>query len=104
MQALKGIIDDQINALLTGVGHNLRLILNHIMKLFKLRKLRNFLSQILLNLLLIFYQKLISFRIARNENGVLWWERNYLLFGYKIILERCADYKFTNCSQLIFLS
>ena len=48
---LKGIVGDQINALLTGVGHNLRLILNHIRKLLKLKKLKNFLIQILFRLL-----------------------------------------------------
>ena len=51
---LKGVIGDQINALLTGIGHNLRLILNHIRKLLKLRNLRNFLIQILFHLLEIF--------------------------------------------------
>jgi IS5 family transposase len=55
---LKGIIGDQINALLTGVGHNLRLILNHIRKLLKLKKLKNFLIQILLRLLEIFLLKI----------------------------------------------
>ena len=35
---LKGIVGDQLNALLTGVGHNLRLILNHIRKLMRLKK------------------------------------------------------------------
>ena len=54
---LKGIIGDQINALLTGVGHNLRLILNHLGKLLKLGKLRNFLIQILFRLLEIFLQR-----------------------------------------------
>lgn len=55
---LKGIIGDQINALLTGVGHNLRLILNHIRKLLKLKKLKNFLIQILSYLLEIFLLKI----------------------------------------------
>ena len=54
---LKGIIGDQINALLTGVGHNLRLILKHLRKLLKLGKLRNFLIQILFRLLEIFLQR-----------------------------------------------
>lgn len=31
---LKGVLGDKLNALLTAVGHNLRLILNHIMHLF----------------------------------------------------------------------
>lgn len=55
---LKGIIGDQINALMTGVGHNLRLILNHIRKLLKLGKLKNFLIQILFHLLEIFLLKI----------------------------------------------
>lgn len=59
---LKGIIGDQFNALLTGVGHNLRLILNHIRKLLKLGKLRNFLIQILLRLLEIFLPKICQLR------------------------------------------
>lgn len=54
---LKGIIGDQFNALLTGVGHNLRLILNHIRKLLKLGKLKNFLIEILFHLLEIFLPK-----------------------------------------------
>ncbi len=64
---LKGIIGDQINAILTGVGHNLRLILNHIRKLLKLGKLGKFLAQILLRLLKIFCQKLID--LENVENG-----------------------------------
>ena len=55
---LKGIIGDQLNALLTGVGHNLRLILNHIRKLLKLKKLKNFLIQPLFLLLEIFLLKI----------------------------------------------
>jgi len=55
---LKGIVGDQINALLTGVGHNLRLVLNHIRKLLKLKKLKNFLIQILSQLLEIFLLKI----------------------------------------------
>lgn len=58
---LKGIIGDQINALLTVVGHNLRLILNHIRKFMKLGRLRNFLIQILLHLLEIFLPKFYRF-------------------------------------------
>lgn len=58
---LKGIIGNQINALLTGVGHNLRLILNHIRKLMKLGKLRNFLIQTLLQLLELFLPKISQF-------------------------------------------
>ena len=58
---LKGIIGDQINALLTGVGHNLRLILNHIRKLTKLGKLKNFLIQILLHLLEVFLPRIYRF-------------------------------------------
>ena len=58
---LKGIIGDQINAILTGVGHNLRLILNHIRKLLKLGKLGKFLAQILLRLLEIFLPKTYQF-------------------------------------------
>jgi len=58
---LRGIIGDQINALLTGVGYNLRLILNHIRKLMKLRRLRNFLIQILLHLLETFLPKFYRF-------------------------------------------
>jgi hypothetical protein len=54
---LKGIVGDQLNALLTGVGHNLRLILNHIRKLLKLGKLKNFWTQILFHLLEIFLLK-----------------------------------------------
>ena len=59
---LKGIIGDQINSLLTGVGHNLRLILNHIRKLLKLKKLKNFLIQILFRLLGIFLLKIYRVR------------------------------------------
>ena len=59
---LKGIVGDQINALLTGVGHNLRLILNHIRKLLKLKKLKNFLIQILFRLLGIFLLKIYRVR------------------------------------------
>ena len=59
---LKGIIGDQINALLTGVGHNLRLILNHIRKLLKLKKLKNFLIRILSQLLEIFLLKIYRLR------------------------------------------
>jgi hypothetical protein len=55
---LKGIAGNQINALLTGVGHNLRLILNHIRKLMRLKKLKNFLIQTLLHLLEIFLLKI----------------------------------------------
>jgi IS5 family transposase len=58
---LKGIIGDQLNAILTGVGHNLRLILNHLRKLLKLGKLKNFLIQILLRLLEIFLPKTYRF-------------------------------------------
>ena len=59
---LKGIVGDQINALLTGVGHNLRLILNHIRKLLRLKKLKNFLIQILFRLLEIFLLKICRLR------------------------------------------
>ena len=59
---LKGIVGDQLNALLTGVGHNLRLILNHIRKLLKLKKLKNFLIQILSQLLEIFLLKIYRVR------------------------------------------
>ena len=55
---LKGIVGDQLNAILTGVGHNLRLILNHIRKFLKLKKLKNFLIQILSQLLEIFLLKI----------------------------------------------
>ena len=55
---LKGIVGNQLNALLTGVGHNLRLILNHIRKLLKLGNLKNFLIQILFQLLEIFLLKI----------------------------------------------
>ena len=58
---IKGIISDQINAILTGVRHNLRLILNHIRKLLKLGKLGKFLAQILLRLLEIFLPKTYQF-------------------------------------------
>ena len=58
---LKGIIGDQINAILTGVGHNLRLILNHLRKLLKLGKLKNFLIQILFTLLEIFLTRISRF-------------------------------------------
>ena len=59
---LKGIVGNQLNALLTGVGHNLRLILNHIRKLLKLGKLKNFLIQILFQLLEIFLLKIYRVR------------------------------------------
>lgn len=59
---LKGIVGDQLNALLTGVGHNLRLILNHIRKLMRLKKLKNFLIQILSHLLEIFLLKIYRLR------------------------------------------
>jgi IS5 family transposase len=59
---LKGIVGNQLNALLTGVGHNLRLILNHIRKLLKLGKLRNFLIQILFRLLEKFLLKFYQLR------------------------------------------
>ena len=59
---LKGIVGDQLNGLLTGVGHNLRLILNHIRKLLKLKKLKNFLIQILSQLLEIFLLKIYRLR------------------------------------------
>ena len=58
---LKGIIGDQINALLTGVGYNLRLILNHLRKLIKLGKLKDFLIQFLLRLLEIFLPRFYQF-------------------------------------------
>jgi IS5 family transposase len=61
---LKGIVGDQLNALLTGVGHNLRLILNHIRKLLKLGKLKNFLIQILFHSLEIFLLKIYRVRIC----------------------------------------
>ena len=64
-------VGDQINAILTGVGHNLRLILNHIRKLLKLGKLGKFLAQILLHLLEIFCQKLISLENVENGKWVL---------------------------------
>jgi IS5 family transposase len=35
LSRLKGIVGDQINAILVGAGHNLRLILNHIRKMMK---------------------------------------------------------------------
>ena len=59
---LKGIVGDQINAIMTGVGHNLRLILNHIRKLLKLGKLRKFLIQILFHLLEILFPKTYRFK------------------------------------------
>lgn len=59
---LKGIVGDQINALLTGAGHNLRLILNHIRKLLTLKKLKNFLIQILSHLMEIFLLKIYRLR------------------------------------------
>jgi IS5 family transposase len=59
---LKGIVGNQLNALLTGVGNNLRLILNHIRKLLKLGKLKNFLIQILFQLLEIFLLKIYRVR------------------------------------------
>jgi hypothetical protein len=46
-------VGDQINAILVGAGHNLRLILNHIRKMMKknplwaMQLLQNFLTQIL---------------------------------------------------------
>lgn len=54
---LKGIIGDKLNAILSGVGHNLRLILNHIRKLLRLGRFRNFLIQILLHLLEVLLPK-----------------------------------------------
>lgn len=59
---LKGIVGNQLNALLTGVGHNLRLILNHIRKLLKLGKLKNFWTQILFHLLKISLLKIYRVR------------------------------------------
>lgn len=53
LSRLKGIIGDQINAILVAAGHNLRLILNHIRKMTKknplwaLQLLQNFLIRIL---------------------------------------------------------
>ncbi len=53
LSRLKGIVGDQINAILVGAGHNLRLILNHIRKMMKknplwvIQLLQNFLTQIL---------------------------------------------------------
>ena len=53
LSRLKGIVGDQINAILVGAGHNLRLILNHIRKMMKknplwaIQLLQNFLSKIL---------------------------------------------------------
>ncbi len=53
LSRLKGIVGDQINAILVGAGHNLRLILNHIRKMMKknplwaMQLLQNFLTQIL---------------------------------------------------------
>jgi IS5 family transposase len=59
---LKGIIGDQINAVMTGVGHNLRLILNHIRKLLKLGRLKNFLIESLTQVLL----KILGFLLSRK--------------------------------------
>ncbi len=39
---LKGFIGDQMNAILTAAGHNLRLILNNIRKLLGVKKLTLF--------------------------------------------------------------
>ncbi len=39
LSRLKGIVGDQINAILVGTGHNLRLILNHIRKMMKKNRL-----------------------------------------------------------------
>ena len=53
LSRLKGIVGDQINAILVGAGHNLRLILSHIRKMMKknplwaMQLLQNFLTQIL---------------------------------------------------------
>ena len=53
LRRLKGIVGDQINAILSAAGHNLRLILNHIRKMMKknslwaMQLLHNFLSTIL---------------------------------------------------------
>ena len=53
LSRLKGIVGDQINAILVGAGHNLRLILNHIRKMMKknplwaIQLLQNFLSKII---------------------------------------------------------
>jgi len=54
---LKGVIGDQLNAILSGAGHNLRLILNHIRKLLKLGRFSNLLVQILLHLLEVILPK-----------------------------------------------
>ena len=65
---LKGIVGDQINAIMTGVGHNLRLILNHIRKLLKLGKIKNllfdFLTWLLLGVLEIFLPINLQLRIC----------------------------------------
>lgn len=53
LSRLKGIVGDQINAILVGAGHNLRLILNHIRKMMRknplwaIQLLQNFLSKII---------------------------------------------------------
>ena len=53
LSRLKGIVGDQINAILVGAGHNLRLILNHIRKMMKknplwaIQLLQNFLIKII---------------------------------------------------------
>ena len=62
LSRLKGIVGDQINAILVGAGHNLRLILNHIRKMMKknplwaLQLLQNFLSKIISRIFGVVYE------------------------------------------------
>jgi len=62
LSRLKGIVGDQINAILVGAGHNLRLILNHIRKMMKknplwaMQLLQNFLSKIISRIFGVVYK------------------------------------------------
>ena len=62
LSRLKGIVGDQINAILVGAGHNLRLILNHIRKMMKknplwaIQLLQNFLSKIISRIFGVVYK------------------------------------------------
>lgn len=59
LSRLKGVIGDKINAVLAACGHNLRMILNHIKKLFKNSFLLLFLASIttFLRKIMGFYQE-----------------------------------------------
>jgi IS5 family transposase len=57
---LKGFVGDQINAILTAAGHNLRLILNHIRKLLRMKKITIFFVHFLTQLLSVFCPKFVG--------------------------------------------